>query len=210
MRGGPSEEAPRREEETEARALALEEEMRSGEETSKALAFAMEEPFANSSFSPGAQAPALLADEVPVMITPGPPTEATSCTAEQRNSPSFHGIAGGTQSVHEAARAKSAPVVWSPEAGPYRLASFGASGSTASSSKEKSSILERLVGQPLNGCGQVLLQRSLEVLPLRSQPSGNMEKRSVFPLPTSRDVLMEALPSLSEGEFAWLMCVVLS
>eukprot|EP00438_Fugacium_kawagutii_P011158 Skav227732 [mRNA] locus=scaffold3513:12968:18204:+ [translate_table: standard] len=87
----------------------------------------------------------------------------------------------------------------------------GSSGSHAPSfASEKVFAPDRMVGKNLVDCGGFLLHRLLEVLPLRSKPRVRTEKVAIFPLPTSRSVLMEFAPTLCESELTWLLCVCLS
>ena len=74
-------------------------------------------------------------------------------------------------------------------------------------SGKKSDVLAELCGKLLGECGAWLLQKVLEVLPLRSKFKGKDTCRSLFPLPTSRTVLGEAFPILNEVEVNWLLCV---
>eukprot|EP00438_Fugacium_kawagutii_P031430 Skav205780 [mRNA] locus=scaffold1714:813079:816645:- [translate_table: standard] len=67
-----------------------------------------------------------------------------------------------------------------------------------------------LSGLSLGECSPKLLQRLLEVLPLRSKPTGKRNRSSLFPLPTSRDVLLQHLVGTDELELSWLLCVCLS
>ena len=101
-----------------------------------------------------------------------------------------------------------------PEAGPTGLAE-GASGlvavaSTRERHPEKASELLSLVGKRLSSCGVALLQKILEVLPLRSKNTGKREKTALFPLPTSRDFLLSNYPGLTEDELTWLIVVCVS
>eukprot|EP00435_Cladocopium_sp_Y103_P018503 s3237_g4.t1 len=64
-------------------------------------------------------------------------------------------------------------------------------------------------GQQLVSCGPLLLFELLEVLPLRSQDTGNRDTSAIFPLPTSRSVLTKVAPELDECGLCWLLCVVL-
>lgn len=66
------------------------------------------------------------------------------------------------------------------------------------------------LGQGLVNGGLYLFQRLLEVVPLCSQPTGKRDCRSVFPLPTSKSVLLEVDGSLTDLELCWTMCVTLS
>eukprot|EP00438_Fugacium_kawagutii_P016937 Skav234517 [mRNA] locus=scaffold2162:214817:223139:- [translate_table: standard] len=99
---------------------------------------------------------------------------------------------------------------------PVELTSFDGDGvdssepSAAVSAREKVFAPDRMIGKSLVSCGGFLLHRLLEVLPLRSKPTGRMEKMAIFPLPTSRSVLMQFDPMLGELELTWLLCVCLS
>lgn len=61
----------------------------------------------------------------------------------------------------------------------------------------------------LGELGGPLLQRLLEVLPLRSKSLGSRNVASVFPLPTSRDMIQEAFPSLDTCGVTWMVLVCL-
>ena len=50
-------------------------------------------------------------------------------------------------------------------------------------------------------------KKLLEVLPLRSQPMGEGKARTLFPLPTSKEFILELQPGLTEDELAWTLCV---
>ena len=67
-----------------------------------------------------------------------------------------------------------------------------------------------LVGKCLGSCGHVLLQKLLEVIPLRSKTKGKREKTAIFPLPTSRVQLQKAFPELSEDEVSWTVALCVS
>lgn len=76
---------------------------------------------------------------------------------------------------------------------------------------------EKKVPQPLffgdrtlGGCGPLLRQKLLEVLPLCSQPTGGGSSKHVFPLPTSSSVLVATYPSLTPNVLSWLLCVNMS
>ena len=58
--------------------------------------------------------------------------------------------------------------------------------------------------------GRFLLQKLLEVCPLRSQPRGKGTNKALFPLPTSRELILELKPDLSVAEIDWVVCVCLS
>eukprot|EP00438_Fugacium_kawagutii_P028520 Skav226749 [mRNA] locus=scaffold3942:27571:31074:- [translate_table: standard] len=77
-------------------------------------------------------------------------------------------------------------------------------------SGEKQDTGCNLVGLSLGQCGDKLFQRLLEVLPLRSKTTGRGDSRAVFPLPSSRDVLIGLYPTLHNEELSWLQCVCIS
>ena len=82
--------------------------------------------------------------------------------------------------------------------------------SRLSEEKEQSFGSEFKEGDSLGRLGNVLLQQLLEVfLSLRSKPTGGRNPLSVFPLPTSRSVLVRTCPSLSDDEITWLLLVCL-
>jgi len=72
-----------------------------------------------------------------------------------------------------------------------------------------SSEVDWFLGKTLGECGDKLLQRVLEVLPLRSKPTGS-GGRSLLPLPTSRNHLLEVCPDLCPLSLSWLLCTILS
>ena len=76
--------------------------------------------------------------------------------------------------------------------------------------REKEGFVSTLVGKSLGSCGAYLLQKLLEVLPLRSKTTGTREKRSLFPLPTSRRVFTEVDGCLDEMMITWMVCVCVS
>ena len=75
---------------------------------------------------------------------------------------------------------------------------------------EKDDALASLTGKSLASCGSFLLQRILEVLPLRSKFTGRVTKQSLFPLPTSRDALVKLELELSGAELSWLISLCVS
>eukprot|EP00438_Fugacium_kawagutii_P026107 Skav224735 [mRNA] locus=scaffold3343:16799:24817:- [translate_table: standard] len=75
---------------------------------------------------------------------------------------------------------------------------------------KKSEVVERMVGLTLGECGCLVHQRLLEVLPLRSQSLGERKPDELFPLPTSRDVLVAEFSDVSDNVVSWLLCVCLS
>ena len=67
-----------------------------------------------------------------------------------------------------------------------------------------------LSGKTMSTCGSVLLQKLLEVVPLRSKTTGKREKTALFPLPTSRTMLQAEFPDLSEEETTWMITLCIS
>ena len=65
-------------------------------------------------------------------------------------------------------------------------------------------------GLPLGWCGSDLFQCLLEVLPLRSQDTGRRSSFGVFPLPTSRSVLLDYAPGITEFEVFWCLSICIS
>ena len=61
----------------------------------------------------------------------------------------------------------------------------------------------------LKGLGSQVLQKFLEALPLRSKPTGSGQNDSLFPIPTSRNVLQSRYPDLDQEEISWFSCVCL-
>ena len=76
--------------------------------------------------------------------------------------------------------------------------------------KRKSSESLSCVGMTIGCCGSLLLDRLLEVLPLRSKSTGGRDKISLFPLPTSRSKLRQRYPNSSDEEVNWMICVCVS
>ena len=73
--------------------------------------------------------------------------------------------------------------------------------------REKVVSAEGLCEHSLSSCGTLLLQKILEVLPLRSKTTGKKEKTALFPLPTSRERLRNEFPNLSSDEVSWMISV---
>lgn len=73
---------------------------------------------------------------------------------------------------------------------------------------EKVHALQGLSGRVMGQCGTKIFQFFLEVVSLRSQTTGRRIGKTVFPLPTSRTLLLGAFPDLAEEVLDWLMCVV--
>ena len=86
--------------------------------------------------------------------------------------------------------------------------SHGLSG-TSRLSEEKDASSFSLEGLRMKELGQGILQRFLEVLPFRSKPTGGRDVFSVFPLPTSTDVLGITFPDLGSDDLTWLLLVSL-
>lgn len=84
-------------------------------------------------------------------------------------------------------------------------------GNNVSHSREKSDLeFQGLAGLTLSRCGPLLFQQILEVIPLRSQPTGRKDKAAVYPLPTSRVFYEESDLGLDGDGISWLLCVVVS
>ena len=62
----------------------------------------------------------------------------------------------------------------------------------------------------VSGLGSFLVQRLLEVLPLRSKLMGRVSTSAMLPLPTSRDVLLHLWPGTPEEVLMWVLAVCLS
>ena len=75
---------------------------------------------------------------------------------------------------------------------------------------KKETALSFLAGRTLGACGHELHLKILEVLPLRSQSMGRRDSKSLFPLPTSRNLLRELLPTLCEFGLSWMAALCLS
>ena len=67
-----------------------------------------------------------------------------------------------------------------------------------------------LKGAGFRELGHLLLQKLLEVLPLRSKTMGKVRNLDGFPLPTSRDHMKSLFPDLEEGMVSWLLNLVIS
>ena len=65
-------------------------------------------------------------------------------------------------------------------------------------------------GEKVSALGLSLLQRILEVFPLRSKTTGGGDDKLLFPLPTSRGTSANLCPGVSGSELNWLLCVVVS
>ena len=76
--------------------------------------------------------------------------------------------------------------------------------------QKKDDALFHVEGRTLGSCGHVLLRELLGVISLRSQPTGRRDGKALFPLPTSRRVLKEHVPLVTEDEMDWMVVVCLS
>ena len=61
----------------------------------------------------------------------------------------------------------------------------------------------------LRSLGGQVLHRFLEVLPLRSQPTGTGALGDFFPVPTSKEILQDLFPDLNPEESCWFVAVCL-
>ena len=61
----------------------------------------------------------------------------------------------------------------------------------------------------IKGVGVQVLQKFLEVLPLRSKSTGSGQVDTLFPVPTSRTILQSLYPSLDQSEISWFCCICL-
>eukprot|EP00438_Fugacium_kawagutii_P025002 Skav224823 [mRNA] locus=scaffold613:211653:214870:- [translate_table: standard] len=93
-----------------------------------------------------------------------------------------------------------------------RTLTYSGATTASSSSAKKTDVCapSELSGRSLGACGGLVLHRLLEVVPLRSETTGKLERLAIFPLPTSRNLLEEFDPGLSCDEVTWLLCVCLS
>ena len=69
---------------------------------------------------------------------------------------------------------------------------------------------EEFTGKQLSQMGHRILQRLIEVTPLRSKPMGRVTKGNLFPLPTSLSLLEGFFPNFSAEEMSWLVSVCVS
>eukprot|EP00438_Fugacium_kawagutii_P003348 Skav236156 [mRNA] locus=scaffold436:191685:195386:- [translate_table: standard] len=67
-----------------------------------------------------------------------------------------------------------------------------------------------LDGLSLGRCAPPLLQKILEVFPLRSKYLGKGDKTALYPLPTSSDVYAALDPTLDQVMCSWMMCICVS
>lgn len=80
---------------------------------------------------------------------------------------------------------------------------------TSRLSEEKDASNFSLEGLRLKGLGKHILQHFLEVLPFRSKTTGSRDTFTMFPLPTSRDVLTDVFPNLDDDSLSWIVLVAL-
>eukprot|EP00438_Fugacium_kawagutii_P001490 Skav202536 [mRNA] locus=scaffold2011:198967:205206:- [translate_table: standard] len=80
----------------------------------------------------------------------------------------------------------------------------------SSSAWPREKMSASLKGCSLGQFGAFLLHQLLEVLPLRSKPMGVRDVSALFPLPTSRSVLIGVLGELSSDVMSWMLCLCLS
>ena len=64
--------------------------------------------------------------------------------------------------------------------------------------------------ESVSGMGSFLVQRLLEVLPLRSKLTGRESTSAMLPLPTSKEVLLHLWPETPEVILMWVLAVCLS
>lgn len=118
-----------------------------------------------------------------------------------------------SQSVHEPS-AKTGEGRIQPEegeaAGPTGSAGFEPMLRDFCASPRKMDTLLNLGDFTLGTVGHVLSQKLLEVLPLCSQSTGKGGSKSVFPLPTSREILLEIKHDLTDCELSWCVCLCMS
>ncbi len=88
----------------------------------------------------------------------------------------------------------------------------GTSGIPPHSGKSGEDVESMLLEQGslcIKGVGVRVLQKFLEVLPLRSKSTGSGQVDSLFPVPTSRTILQSLYPSLDQCEISWFCCICL-
>ena len=81
---------------------------------------------------------------------------------------------------------------------------------TAQSAGGKGGDLSNLVGLGIHELGLRVHQKLLEVSSLRSSNTGMRKHKDLFPLPTSRSLLVEMFPALDEGSMGWLLSICVS
>ena len=86
---------------------------------------------------------------------------------------------------------------------------FETNGPVTFGTMKKETAFSLMAGRTLGACGHDLLLKILEVLPLRSQTMGRRDRKSLFPLPTSRTLLGELLPTLDDFALSWMVSLCL-
>ena len=76
--------------------------------------------------------------------------------------------------------------------------------------QKKENALLSFQGKLLSECGSFLFQQLLEVGSLRSQHTGEGSSETLYPLPTSRNSLLDVDAFLSDVELDWLCCLCVS
>lgn len=92
----------------------------------------------------------------------------------------------------------------------FGAAAFEPTGCSVASAREKIDAALSSSCNTMGSMGQVLLQELLEVLPLRSQYTGGVGRKALFPLPSSIEFLLEIEPDLSVDESSWVLCLIFS
>eukprot|EP00438_Fugacium_kawagutii_P022472 Skav232358 [mRNA] locus=scaffold2646:532142:532963:+ [translate_table: standard] len=83
-------------------------------------------------------------------------------------------------------------------------------GSATDESRKSGEAVHALQGLVLGKCGLMLGQQLLEVLPLRSQTTGNLDKVALYQLPTSRSCLVSGFPHFECDVIDWVLCMCMS
>lgn len=113
-----------------------------------------------------------------------------------------------TSTKHRADRTQDEPDRHCGSSGPaFALAALEQMIRDRAGAQQKNDALPNLGGRTMGSLGHALFQKLLEVLPLRSQPMGEGKARTLFPLPTSKEFILELQPGLTEDELAWTLCV---
>ena len=74
----------------------------------------------------------------------------------------------------------------------------------------KKSGASDFTGLRLIDLGAVVVEKLLEVFPLRSKSKGRRSPKDIFPLPTSKSILAALFHSLDERGIFWLICLCVS
>eukprot|EP00438_Fugacium_kawagutii_P026600 Skav213726 [mRNA] locus=scaffold2563:64713:68294:+ [translate_table: standard] len=117
-------------------------------------------------------------------------------------SPGKTGVAANSKS----AASGSSTEIFPPEPPPLNLEVADVSLRVRVAEKEAASV----DGCSLGSSGSPLLHQLLEVLPLRSKTMGNRNSSALFPLPTSRDLLMTVRGVDTADMCTWMICVCMS